>query len=182
MRKLLTCSLCVVAGVWVAACDRVPFPDETVIPGGGGDEGDPPAQVACKSEDPPASALRAEEMRRWNQAASARPDEDPWLNFQWAESTRFPHPTFKGGSTAAYVRFAEVLRLFSEGEGNVAFLRDNCLFDTRLKNVFDSGQVGIDTSWRELAEDVAQGKSLFASADAKDRAAARRFLQQMDAR
>ena len=87
-------------------------------------------------------------MNRWNAAADVAATA---IDFHWPAYDQFPHPTFKFGTEEAYQQFAEVLLLFFQRDFD--FLAQNHLFQTRLRNVFSSGQVGLDTTFQELATD-----------------------------
>jgi hypothetical protein len=93
-------------------------------------------------------SLENDIVSRWNAVADGRTSN---INFHWGAFDQFPHPTFKFGTAEAYGEFAEVLAGFFERDDNFEFLADNELFEVRLRNVFHSGQIGIDTSFEELA-------------------------------
>jgi len=91
--------------------------------------------------------VRQDLMARWNHAAVVPSN----FNYNWPTFDLFPHPTFKGGSQEAYQVFSAVLANFFEADDNFAFLAKNHLFGLRLRYTFPSGQIGIDTSFAELA-------------------------------
>ena len=93
-------------------------------------------------------SLENDIMSRWNAVADGRTSS---INFHWGAFEQFPHPTFKFGTAEAYGEFAEVLAGFLERDDNFDFLVDNELFELRLRNVFQSNRIGIDTSFEELA-------------------------------
>jgi hypothetical protein len=95
----------------------------------------------------PAVALEQQMMARWNAVADGRTSS---INFHWSAFDRFPHPTFKFGTAEAYGEFAEVLAGFCERDDNFDFLARNDLFEMRVRNALQSGQIGIDTSFEEL--------------------------------
>src|ERR1700689_3580956 len=72
---------------------------------------------------PLAEKAMAEAMTRWNKAAEGATAAGPIgkVGFTW-EADRFPHPTFKGGSAAAYGAFAGVLVKFLGEKDNFEFL------------------------------------------------------------
>ena len=101
-------------------------------------------------------ATQAEVMARWNQIPQATDTVDQFT-FVWPSFDQFPHPTFKGGSALAYRHFAEILVAFYEARDNFDFLASKSFFRVRLRNVFPSGQVGIDTTFKELTEEMSVG-------------------------
>ena len=137
MRKL---SEILIAACLIAACGTSPD----------GQAGEDKTQGALK-----VSALKQRAlMTRWNGAVDAV--KVP-IDFHWPSFDRFPHPTYKGGSSQAYEQFAAVLLKFLQD--NADFLASEDLFQTELRDVFPSGQVGLRTSFRELAAEFSATKS-----------------------
>lgn len=94
--------------------------------------------------------VRAELMTRWNGVApefTAEPRCFGPINFTWTAPDRFPHPTYKGGSAAAYGAFARALEAFLSNDDHFTFLRKNDLFGAELRYVMPSGQT---TKWTLL--------------------------------
>jgi hypothetical protein len=96
--------------------------------------------------------LQSAMMLRWNAVAQGVTVEQ--FNFRWDTFDQFPHPTFKGGSMAAYQRFADLLVAFYEKDDDFDFLAKNKLFGAPLRYVFPSGQVGVDTNFAQLTADL----------------------------
>jgi hypothetical protein len=97
--------------------------------------------------------LRQQAMVRWNENRAIHPTDfegATQYSFEWPKFDQFPHPTFRGGSEAAYGAFADLLLTYLHDENTFEFLSTNDFFDERLLVVFSSGQVGLDTSFREL--------------------------------
>lgn len=112
----------------------------------------------CGAEsDQPSAAVTAELMARWNAVPA-----DAAFGFQWQSFDEFPHPTFSGGSAQAYQAFADHLVRFYGGGDNFDFVSKNHLFKIHLRYVFDSGQVGIDTTFDALTVDLARTDSISA--------------------
>jgi hypothetical protein len=106
------------------------------------------AAVTGAGCDPEPSRELQEEVRgRWNALPGL---QAPPLDFRWPELDRFPHPTFQGGTPEAYRRFAELLVSFLESQENFDYLAKHGLFRLKLRNVFPSGQVGVETTFEEL--------------------------------
>ena len=114
-------------------------------------------------------------MSRWNAAADAAGTS---IDFHWAAFDQFPHPTFEGGSEQAYQDFAAVLLLFFQTADNFGFLAQHHLFQSSLRYVFPSGQVGIDTSFQQLATDFSSSTG-FGNISAATQQALRSFLDRM---
>src|SRR5688572_15975579 len=77
---------------------------------------------ACGSDShEPSAAVAADLIARWNAVQSA---EAPF-QFEWLAFSQFPHPTFSGGSTAAYQAFADHLTRFYGRGDNFEFLSKN---------------------------------------------------------
>jgi len=106
-------------------------------PGTGGAPGDPSAVVVQDA------------MRRWNLAADSTPTA---IDFHWQQVDEFPHPTFKGGSAAAYGQFASVLLAFFQSGDDFDFLAQNHLFTMEIRDDTLSGQGGVVTSFEQLAD------------------------------
>ncbi len=114
-------------------------------------------------------------MDRWNAAVSAA---GSGIDFHWLEYDQFPHPTFKGGTEEAYGQFAAVLLQFFQQGDDFAFLANGNLFTTPLLYVFPSGQVGIDTSFEQLAMQFSSSTG-FGDAPLDTRQALAAFLARM---
>ena len=93
-------------------------------------------------------------MTRWNDAVDAVMAP---IDFHWPSFEMFPHPTYKGGSSEAYEQFAAVLLKFLQD--NSDFLASEDLFQTELRDIFPSGDVGVRTTFRELAAEFSSTKS-----------------------
>jgi hypothetical protein len=127
------------------ACDaRAPIGADTTL--GPGTDGVTTSDPQEPAPDP--AQVRAELMARWNAAADSVPAT---LDFHWSTFDQFPHPTYKGGTVEAYQQFAVVLLAFFHAPGNFGFLAQNHLFTLHLTYVFPSGQVGLDTTFQQLA-------------------------------
>src|SRR5262245_38626298 len=66
-------------------------------------------------------------MSRWNAVARGIVISEGF-HFEWTEFEKFPHPTFKSGSTEAYQTFASILVAFYEAGDNFDYLAQNRLF------------------------------------------------------
>jgi hypothetical protein len=91
-------------------------------------------------------------MDRWNAAAAMIVSN---YDFQWPQYTEFPHPTFKGGSIEAYQTFAVVFLHFLTQGDNFTFLASNNLFTLSLEADYANGQVGLTTTFEDLATEFA---------------------------
>jgi hypothetical protein len=101
--------------------------------------------AGCDSE--PSKELQEQVRARWN----ALPDlQGPNLDFRWPELDEFPHPTYQGGTPQAYLHCARLVLAFFESRENFDFIAENDLFRMKLRNVFPSGQVGVETTFAEL--------------------------------
>jgi hypothetical protein len=109
-------------------------------------------------------------LKRWNAAVDTT---KPALMFHWTDINQFPHPTFQGGTSAAYSQFAAVFVLFLETPGNVQFLDDNDLLDTS----FSYGPLDSQTTvtFRGLLASL-QG---FALVDAADQAQLQELCREL---
>ena len=105
-------------------------------------------------------------MTRWNTVAEGVVVPG-FGGFKWEGFDQFPHPTYKGGSEEAYRSFAEILIAFYEKGDNFDFLTKNKCFSITLRNVFPSGQVGIETSFAQLTEDFSNNDWMSAETRAK---------------
>jgi len=99
-------------------------------------------------------ALEQEIVVRWNQAAQSVPTS---YTFTWNAFDEFPHPTFKGGSEAAYGEFAQVLLAFFQRGDDFDFLARNCLFRISLYYAMANGDHGQDWTFEGLAAYFATG-------------------------
>jgi hypothetical protein len=115
------------------------------------------APSGCGSDPGNDPATQAEVMARWNKVPATARSFERGFNFEWETFDVFPHPTYKGGSAQAYRRFAEILVAFYEADDNFDFLARKRFFQARLRNVFPSGQVGIETNFQQLTEQMASG-------------------------
>ncbi len=97
----------------------------------------------------PSPAVGQEVMRRWNLAVDSTPSP---IDFHWQEVDEFPHPTFKGGSAAAYGQFASVLLTFFRSGDNFDFLAQNHLFTMEIRDDTLSGQGDVVTNFEQLAD------------------------------
>lgn len=108
-------------------------------------------------------------MDRWNHKAVGI--QIPFLDGQsnvtliWNEINNFPHPTFKGGSEAAYQKFAEVFVLFLEDE--FSYLKNHHLFTYPLIVQSPNGAILLETTFEELSGSLA-GNDLI-SAELRER-------------
>src|SRR5262245_57617502 len=93
----------------------------------------PPFATGDESKDKAEKAM-AEMMTRWNKAAEGMTAVSPIgvVNFDWT-ADRFPHPTYKGGSTEAYGTFARTLVKFLDGKGTFDYLAENNLLTAELR-------------------------------------------------
>ena len=91
---------------------------------------------------------------RWNQAASSVVTT---YTFIWSEFDQFPHPTYKGGSAAAYGEFAQVLLAFFQLGDDFDFLARNCLLRAPLYYATVTGTHGQDWTFEGLAAYFASG-------------------------
>jgi hypothetical protein len=135
--------------------------------------------AATSSATTPAGELPAATeqalMDRWNAAVDAA---GTTIDFHWLEYDQFPHPTFKGGSEDAYGEFATVLLQFFQQSDDFDFLANGHLFTTPLLYVFPSGQIGIDTTFQQLAAQLSSSTG-FGDTPAATRQALAAFLARM---
>ena len=89
-------------------------------------------------------------MGRWNQVADGITVES-W-NFRWDRFSDFPHPTFKGGSSEAYIAFARILVAFYELDDTFGYLESNKLFTMPLQMSYADRKVAFETSFAELTK------------------------------
>jgi hypothetical protein len=132
-----------------------------------GDAAITPATSACALPAATEQGL----LDRWNAAVAAAAEA---IDFRWVMCGLFPHPTIKGGTEDAYVDFAAILLQFFQQGDDFAFLAQNQLFTTPLPIG------GINTSFKQLASDVASGVSLFEYAPTATRAAVAVYLARMN--
>jgi len=102
-------------------------------------------------------AIEQDLLSRWNTVA-AGVTVTGFGDFQWKKVDQFPHPTYKGGSSEAYQLFAGVLVAFFQNGDNFDFLAQNGLFTLSLRYVFPSGQVGVETTFEQLTNDLASNQ------------------------
>ena len=100
----------------------------------------------------------AEAITRWNKVADGV--KVGTFTFIW-EVDRFPHPTFRLGSDAAYGAFARILLKFLEEKGNFEFLTENILFSAKLRYVYAGGKdANVDWTLGKLVSDLAKPDSI----------------------
>jgi hypothetical protein len=87
----------------------------------------------------------AELMDRWNFEAKG-------TKFEWNDYDFYPHPTFHGGSAAAYKQYSEVLVRFLSKPENVKFLKDAHLRELPLRYIFPTSFTSFGT-FLSLAHD-----------------------------
>jgi hypothetical protein len=87
-------------------------------------------------------------MGRWNDVAEGITVES-W-DFRWDRFADFPHPTFKGGSSEAYIAFARILVSFYEQDDTFGYLGSSHLFDMPLQMSYADGRVAFETSFAKL--------------------------------
>ncbi len=116
-------------------------------------------------------------MARWNAAADGIPSS---FHFHWSSFNQFPHPTYQGGSFAAYASFAEVLRAFFERGDDFDFLASHDGFAMPLVYIFESGQNGLNTSFDKLAHDFSSDEGVYGGIAASTRDAIRGFAALID--
>lgn len=100
------------------------------------------------------AAVEQELMVRWNQAARSVVTT---YKFLWNAFDQFPHPTYQGGSAAAYGEFAEVLLAFFQLGDDFDFLARNCLLRAPLYYAMANGDHGQDWTFEGLAAYFASG-------------------------
>lgn len=113
--------------------------------------------MAAKVKASPAE--EAQLVSRWNSVAGDGiinlPGFGP-VDFRWNGFDKFPHPTYKGGGDEAYTKFCSLLVAFFQHGDNFDYLGANCLFTVELRYVFESGQVGLKTTFAKLASELSQ--------------------------
>jgi len=134
----------------------------------GGSEGIDPSAI-------PDSTTQRALMTRWNAAADAAGYSN---DFSWPSFDQFPHPTFKGGSEEAYQQFAAVLLLFLQSADNFDFLAQHHLFQAPVRNILVTGQIGIDTTFQQLAMDFSSSTG-FGNIPEATRQALKSFVARM---
>jgi hypothetical protein len=149
-----------------------------------GDTGIPTADPTMGSPSSAGSTTQADKARvqkalmdRWN-AAVGEPDTS--IDFHWTEFERFPHPTYKGGTAEGYQVFASILLAFFRQGDNFAFMAQNRLFDLRIVYAFDSGAIGLATSFRSLARSFASPDG-FGNVPLATRQSLQEFVVRMEA-
>ena len=100
------------------------------------------------------AAVEQELKVRWNQAARSVPTT---YTFSWNAFDQFPHPTYKGGSAAAYGEFAQVLLAFFQLGDDFDFLAQNCLLRAPLYSTMANGDHGQGWTFEGLAAYFASG-------------------------
>ncbi|SRR6266478_6035885 len=134
--------------------------------------------LACGSSTEnkdPSPEVQAGLLSRWN-AVAVGVTVPGFGDFRWPAFDQFPHPTFKGGSAEAYGLFADVLVAFFQREDNFDFLEKNRLFRVSLRDVFPSGQVGIETTFEKLTAELSSNTWASISDDTRQK------LQAFDTR
>lgn len=119
--------------------------------------------------------LELDLVNRWNAAATAA---GTTLDFHWTRYDQFPHPTYKGGTAGAYGEFASVLLLFFQQGDNFHFLASAQLFSLPLLYVFPSGQVGLNTTFKQMTSELSSSTG-FGNQSAATRQALAGYLAQM---
>lgn len=66
-------------------------------------------------------------LARWNAAVASTPAVSG--DFHWKAVDQFPHPTFRGGSQAAYTGFVDILLTLYSRPDNLDFMESHTLFD-----------------------------------------------------
>jgi hypothetical protein len=110
-------------------------------------------------------------INRWNATVYSNPSgftAQYGFDFLWPTFSQFPHPTYKGGSEAAYQEFARLLLAFMQAGDNFDFLALNQLFDVRLGYAMANGAVTSDWSFRELVNQFSSDTA-FGNIDANTR-------------
>ena len=100
------------------------------------------------------AAVEQELMVRWNQAARSVVTTHKFL---WNAFDQFPHPTYQGGSAAAYGEFAQVLLAFFQLGDDFDFLAQNCLLRAPLYSTMANGDHGQGWTFEGLAAYFASG-------------------------
>ena len=97
-------------------------------------------------------------MSRWNRVATGITvplfPGGPPVDFLWNAFDKFPHPTFRGGSAAAYEAFANILIAFYENGDNFAFLSESRLFRITLSSTLANGMPGVDTTFEQITSQL----------------------------
>lgn len=135
------------AGGSVGGLGGVPGSDPGCVPSASG-----AASGSATSAD--TAAVEQKLLVRWNQAASSVVTT---YTFIWSEFDQFPHPTYKGGSAAAYGEFAQVLLAFFQLGDDFDFLARNCLLRAPLYYATVTGTHGQDWTFEGLAAYFASG-------------------------
>jgi hypothetical protein len=105
-------------------------------------------------------------MARWNTAADGSGiTVSGFGDFHWSEFNQFPHPTFKGGSSEAYSKFALVLIAFYERGDNFDYLTQSHLFTYGLSY---SNRGGPTTTFQILTQTLV-GSELVVSAETRQK-------------
>ncbi len=101
-------------------------------------------------------------MARWNKLSEGTTVPGPGggaVGFTW-DADHFPHPTFKGGSAAAYGAFARLLVKFLDEPGSFDALAENDLFAARLRYVYAGGKdANVDWTLGKLVADLSEPKA-----------------------
>ena len=96
------------------------------------------------------AAIRQGLMTRWNATVDAAGQT---IDFHWYSYDQFPHPTFKGGTIQAFQQFAAILLAFFQRGDDFDFMASNHLFTAPVRYVYANGQIGLDTTFQQLAMD-----------------------------
>lgn len=100
------------------------------------------------------------------------------VDFRWNAFDKFPHPTYKGGSDEAYATLRSLLAAFFQHGDNFDYLSANGLFTVELRYVFESGQVGVKTTFAKLAADMGRSED---APDDETRKTLRSFSDRIEA-
>jgi len=137
--------------------------------------GDVAAASVAPTQPADVTAIKESLMARWNAVADFSVSA---YSFHWGSFDQFPHPTYKGGSSAAYRGFADVLLAFFERGDDFDFLARNHLFTLPLVYVFPSGANGLETTFQGLAASFASANG-FGDIPVETRNALQAFLNRM---
>jgi hypothetical protein len=122
-------------------------------------------KVSFETPTPTPTPIDSDElMARWNAVAdNSGVAVMGFGTFHWGAFDQFPHPTYKGGSSEAYSKFALVLIAFYEQEDNFDYLANHHLFTYTL-----SASLGLMTSFKVLT-DTLVGSELVVSAETRQK-------------
>lgn len=121
---------------------------------------------------PITTEIQAQLTTDWNTTVTNNPSDFTatyGFTFNWPSFYQFPHPTYEGGTQAAYQEFARLLLLFLQDASNFQFLADNHLFDIPLSYAISSpnpqswtftqlvNQFSADGAYGNISADVKNG-------------------------